>query len=341
MKKLIAAATCTLLLGTFALCACGDGEEPKGQIKGNYVEITSSELTEKLSGITTEKLFGDTSADDWRFGVECTSDIEIVADIEAKGGENATPFINLDLEEQSTLKTMLYSSDRPELNNKSIKLQNNNKLKGKLGKSEMLGVDEDIDFDYSINVHADDDYIYLQIPDMSALPLPFEIAAGKFKTPTKNLFFTLADILPTTVARAAEGDSEATDDFIKDYSLKAYIDESDGLKIKLSANKQSLYALLEEMGVSKATAEDFATFNNFAIDLYFEQAESGKFERAGLVVDIDGRLNIKEGDLSEDIPTLSGPVKIKADVAVKSFIGEIILPSAEQLEEYTDISASE
>lgn len=340
MKKFIATATGTLLLCTFALCACGSGEEPAGQIKGNYVEITSAELTEKLSGLTPEKLFGDTSANDWKFGVDCTSKIEIEADIEAKNGENSTPFVNLDIEEQSTLKAML-SSASTALGDMSVKLQNNNKLKGKLGQSEMLGIEEDIDFEYSINVHADDEYLYFQIPDMSDLPLPFEVAEGKFKMPVERLFLAVANILPNAMARAAEGDSGATEDFLTDYGLKAYADESDGLKIKLSADKQLLYTVLEGLGISKATAEGFATFNTFAIDLYFEAAESGKFERAGLVADIDGKLSIKAGDLGDDAPALSGPVKIKVDIAAKRYLGEIILPSAEQLEKYVDITASE
>lgn len=344
MKKFIAAACGTLLLSAFALTVCagcnrGDGE-PEGEIKGSYVEITGNELTEKLNKITPEKLFGDTSQKDWKFGFEFTSDIEIEADIEAAKGEESEQFIILDLEEKSTLKTMLAATeDQAALDGLSIKLQNNNKLKGKLGKSDKLGIEEDIDFDYSINAHADDGYLYFQIPDMSDLPLPFEIADGKFKMPIEYVLSGVANLLPSTMERAAEDNPAKVDDLLKDYNLKAYADENDGLKIKISADEQSLYAVLEKIaGITAESVQDFATFNSFAIDLYFEAAQDGKFERAGLVADIDCTLNTKAGDLGEGSPALNGPVKIEVDIALKELIDEIILPGEDELEEYEDIT---
>lgn len=345
MKKFIAAVCGTLLLGAFAIPACSRGNEgePEGEIKGNYAEITGNELTEKLNELKPEELFGDTESKDWKFGFELTTDIEIEADVEAAQGEKSEPFIKLDLEEKSTLKTMLAASEeQTALGGMSIKMQNNNKLKGKLGKSEILGVEEDIEFDYSINAHADDEYLYFQIPDMSDLPLPFEIAEGKFKMPLEYVVSGVADILPNTMARAAEGDTDTVNKLLKDYKIKAYADDSDGLKIKISADEQSLYAVLEKIAdVSTEKAKELATFNSFAIDLYFEAAKDGKFERAGLVADVDCTLTAKAGDLGEGVPALSGPVKIEGDIALRRIIDEIILPTEEELKEYEDITASE
>lgn len=348
MKKFIAAVTGTLLLGTFTIAACtggnpgsGDGE-PEGEIKGSYVEITANELSEKLNGMTPEKLFGDTSSKDWKFGFEFTADVGVNADVKTAQGEQTEQFIKLDLKEESTLKAMFAASEeQTALDGLTMKMQNNNKLSGKLGKSEILGIDEEIEFDYSINLHADDEYLYFQIPDMSDLPLPVDIAVGKFKVPLEYVLPGVVNLLPNTMMQAADGDSEATNDLLEDYNIKAYADESDGLKIKISATEQSLYAVLEEFtGISAEKAQNFATFNNFAIDLYFETAQDGKFERAGIVADIDCTLIAKAGDLGEDAPALSGPVKIKADLTIKKLIDEIIMPTEEELKEYEDISTT-
>lgn len=351
MKKFIAAVTGTLLLGTFAISACtggtpnkGEGgDEPNGEIKGSYVEITGGELTEKLNGLTSEELFGDTSSKDWKFGFEFTADVEIDADVNAAQGERAEQFLKLNFNEESKLKAMFAATEKQTaLGGLTMKVQNNNRLNGKLGKTELLGIEEDIEFNYSINVHADDENIYFQIPDMSDLPLPFEIAEGKFKAPVEYVLSFVSDLLPVAMTHAAEGDAQAVDDLLGDYKLKAYADESDGLKIKISADKQSLYAALEEIvGISAERAQGFATFNDFAIDLYFETDRNGKFERAGFVADIDCDLTAKAGDLGEDVPALSGPIKVQADIVIRKFSDEIILPTEEELKEYIDITASE
>lgn len=340
MKKFIATIAGVLLCGAFALSACEGRNEPQGEIKGNYVEVTSTELTEKLEKITPDKLLGDTSSEDWKFGFEFTSDSRLEADIKTTKGEETEPFIKLNIDEESTLKAMFEATeDETAFGGLSVKMQNNNKLEGKIEKSDILEIEEDINFDYSINLHADDEYLYFQIPDMSDLPLPFEISEGKFKVPVKYLFSAVENLLPNTMSRAAEGDTSGVADFLTEYSLKAYVDESDGLKVKISADKQALYTMLDKIaGIPAETAEGFATFNTFAVDLYFETAADGKFERAGLTADIDGTLNIKAGDLGDGVPALCGPVKIKADVTVKRFSGEIIMPTAEQLEEYIDIT---
>lgn len=353
MKKFIAAICGTILLGTFALSACtggnagengGEGSgQPEGEIKGSYVEITGNELSQKLNSLTSDELFGDASQKDWKFGLDFIADIEVEADIKTTQGETSEQFVKLNLQEKSSLKALLAATEeQTALGGYTVKIQNSNNLKGKLGKSEILEIEDDIEFDYSINLHADDNYLYFQIPDMSELPLPFEIAEGKFKVPLEYVVSGIADLLPNTMARAAEGETEAVADLLKDYKLKAYADESDGLKIKISADKQSLYAVLEEFTeISAETAQNLATFNNFALDLYFEAAKDGKFERAGLVADIDCTLNAKAGDLGEGVPALSGPVKLKADFTVRQVIDEIILPSEEELQKYEDITASE
>lgn len=335
MKKFIAAIAGTLLLGAFALSACG-GDKPEGEIEGKYVEVTSAELTEKLNKITPEKLFGDTSSEDWSFGFEFTSDIEVKTDLKTKQGETDEQLIKLNVEEESTFKATLSRPEGQTDGGPCLKAQNSNKLKGKIGKSDILGIEEDIDFDYTVSLHADGEYLYFQLPDMSDLPLPFEIAEGKFKVPVEYVFSAVANILPNTVSRTGE----AVSGLLTEYNLKAYVDESDGLKIKISADEQSLYAALDKVaGIPAETVKGFAAFNTFAIDLYFETAEDGKFERAGFVADIDGTLTAEAGELGEGAPALNGTVKFEADVALKKFSGEIVIPSENELEEYIDITA--
>lgn len=340
MKKLIAVAAGALLCGAFALSACG-GKNPEGQIEGKYVEVTGAALTEKLKDVTAEKLFGDASSKNWEFGFEFTSALDLETDVNTADADKTERLLKLDLEEKSNLKTVLTSTEaQTKLGGLSLKAQNTNTLKGKLWKSDRLGIAEDKEFEYSINLHADDEYLYFQIPDVSDLPLPFEVAAGKFKTPIEYVFSAVAGALPNSLAKAAEGDGSAAADLLEEYNLKAYVDESDGLKIKISATEQSLYSALEKFAnLPEERAKSFATFNSFAVDLYFETAENGKFERAGIVADINGSLNVAAGALADGLPALNGTVNFKADMALKRFSGKINLPAPEELEKYVDITA--
>lgn len=340
MKKTLAVAACALILAITALSACNN-DLPEGQIKGEYIEITGSELSEKLNGLDTDKLFGDTSAEDWSFGVDFSAEIEIEADIKTAVEGESVQLVSGDIEVESTLKAMLSATkEQTALNGYSIKARNNNKISGKLDKSELLEMDRDLSFDYSINAYADDGYLYFQIPDLSELPLPFEVAEGKFKTPIEYIVSAMTDMLPFAAVRAADGENTA-EEVLEKYALKAYADESDGLKIKVSADENSLYAILEDIGIPSETVKGIASFNTFVINLYFAAGPDGKFDRAGMTADIDGTMNVEADEFEEGNIELKGPIKLKADITLKSFSGEIVLPDSEELEKYIDITAED
>ena len=340
MKKFLAVATGVLLIGTCALTACNKdkGNETDGEIKGQYTEVTTAELQEKLSTLTPEKLFGDTSAKNWNFGVKLKADVDIDADIKTTVGEEKKTYLSGKIDDETTLLARLTVADgETALGNFSIKARNNNKIKGELKKSEVLGIEEDIKFDYGINAYADDQNLYFQLPDMKELPVEI-IPEGKYKVPIDFLASYIAGFIPSAMTSVAETDkSDETADFLAEYGLKAAVDDSNGLKIKVSADKQTLYTVLEKTaGLQKTKVDELVQLNKFAINMYFEAAEDGAFEKAGLTVNIEGTLSIKAGDF-DGLPALSGPVDIEADILVEKYDGEIIMPTAEELEEYQDL----
>ena len=341
MKKFLAVATGALILGTCALTACNTDND-KGaddEFKGQYTEITTEELTEKLNALTPEKMFGDTAEKNWSFGFKLTADVDVEADLKTVRGEKELTFVSGEISDESTLlaKLTVADGDTP-LGNFSLKARNSNKIEGELKKSEVLGMEKDIKLDYNINAYADDQYLYFQIPDMSGLPV--DVAPeGKYKASLGYIVSSVTGLLPFTTALAEGGEGAA--DFLTEYNLKAFADDNDGLKIKVSADKQSLYAILEKtVGMTKAEVDEMVTLNEFAVNLYFETAENGSFEKAGLTVDIKGNLNIKEGAFG-GAPALSGPVCVDADILIEKYDGEIVMPNPEELEEYVDITSSD
>ncbi|MGN1373648.1 MAG: hypothetical protein ACI4VK_06365 [Candidatus Coproplasma sp.] len=70
----------TALVVAFSACAftaCNSDNEPTdGSIKGNYQEATAEEVNTTLSSVDQEKLFGDTSAEDYKFGIDLSSELK-------------------------------------------------------------------------------------------------------------------------------------------------------------------------------------------------------------------------------------------------------------------------
>lgn len=337
MKKFIAIASAALICGTLALSACnGDGGAQGGEIAGNYVEITTAELNEKLNTFSSNKLFGDTSEEKWKFGAEIGETLDITVATRSGAEQNSSPLIdgraNLNGQTQFILTS---SQSQTALGGMSLRARSSQKLTGSLKKCELLGLDKDISADYNVNAFADGENLYFTLPDLSDLPLDAP-PEGKYRLPLQDIIDKIKSFLPQTEALAEAPDKISA--WAEEYKLKAFADETDGLKIKVSADATSLYAVMENfLDMTAEQAKAAAAFDAFAVDLYLETDSEGAFVRAGFTIDIDGSLSLEEGALGEDFPAVYGSVKIKGDVSVKKFAGEVVLPNSEELNEYTDL----
>lgn len=78
MKKVLAMLLSFMLLVSLALFAACDpqGGADGGKIDGDYTEATEEEVTEAVTELDLNKLFGDTSAEDWKFGLSLNAEAE-------------------------------------------------------------------------------------------------------------------------------------------------------------------------------------------------------------------------------------------------------------------------
>lgn len=78
MRKVLAMLLSFMLLVSLALFAACDpqGGTDGGKIDGNYTEATEEEVTEAVTELDLNKLFGDTSAEDWKFGLSLNAKAE-------------------------------------------------------------------------------------------------------------------------------------------------------------------------------------------------------------------------------------------------------------------------
>lgn len=325
MKKFSAVAAAALLCGALALAACGG--KPNGEIAGNYREITAAELNEKLNTFSQNGPEGG-SDEEKNLGFAIEERIEIEADTRTEENEKAPKLFACDLVLSGETQYVAASGGMDGGENKTgAKARSSHTLSGRIEKSEAAGIEKDIAADYKFTAFLKDGNLYLSVPDMDWLPL---------KLPEKGKYMLPADMLSEcafSILAAAAGTSLDAEEILNAYGLKAYADESSGLKLKISADSNAFYAAMADIcGCTRSRAEQYVSFDEFEADLYLEADGDGAFVRAGLILDIDGSLSVTAGNKA-----VYGDIKIEADIAVKRFAGEVVTPTDEELKEYKSL----
>ena len=271
MKKFSAVAAAALLCGALALAACGGGK-PNGEIAGNYREITAAELNEKLN--TFNQNGPESGSDKETFGLMIEERIEIQADTRTGENEKAPKLFACDLVLSGETQYVAASGGTDGGENKTgAKARSGHTLSGRIEKSEAAGIN-DIAADYKFTAFLKDGNLYLSVPDADGLPL---------KLPEKGKYMLPADVLSKCVlpilAAAAKTSLDA-EEILNAYGLKAYADESSGLKLKISADSNAFYAAIADIcGCTLSRAEKLASFDEFEADLYLEADGGGAFVR--------------------------------------------------------------
>lgn len=356
MKKFLAiAAGATILAGMLAFPACdmGNNEEP-GEIPGDYQEIAAPELEDKLSTIDPEKLAGNTSEEGWSFGVKLDCNIKAQTDLTMKAVLPTEPSDSADPQDNNGTSTPsepeqgdgqaesaddgglkgnidLSASYKLQLSSEAISGAGTVTAKGKIERApEMLNLPSDID--YRLLAYNDARFIYLDLPDnLSDLGVPEEFP-DKIKLPLSNFVGDVVGVALNT----REGGNQLSILLTK-YKIKAYIDETAGLKVKLSADKDTLNAILSDTDIKD---NDFVelisqtmTFNTCALDIYFAVDKDGVFEQAGVTVDLDIAVNVP-AQLNDDVE-VKGTIKLNGSIALKKYSDSVSLP--DNLDSYVNI----
>ncbi|MDE5896310.1 MAG: hypothetical protein K2H43_00685, partial [Clostridia bacterium] len=90
MKKKVVALAGVLLAGTIvAMAGCSSsGSGSSGKISGNYKEADDETVAEALSNIDVENAFVDTSAKNWKYGLQLGGNVDIT--INASGNDGSS-----------------------------------------------------------------------------------------------------------------------------------------------------------------------------------------------------------------------------------------------------------
>lgn len=323
MKKFVAVLMSATMLCSLALFAsCSDDNGNIGKMDGNFdAEATDEELAEALtqmqSAISGGTILGDTDSQDWSFGFEARMDFDFGMTVTGAGG---TETVNIDLGAGYQLA----------LDDEGMKGAGNLSLSG--------NDTNQTNIDYDIGLYNDVDYMYF---DMSSVAenAKFKIswdtlldAADSVGTPGA----VLPDTTEPTMSAAADTGSESDGDQqtdtavsadiaeiiagLKEMGCKVYIDDADGLKVKLSVSENTVDMILAALGAELQGISELIEFSAFKCDLYFAMTAEGVFSQISADIDIDMSLDLSGlGVGSYDIDFSGG-------MYVKAYSGEVEVP---------------
>ncbi len=343
MKKLMAVLMSTTLFCSLALfTACSDERENIGKMDGDFsTEATDEELAAALMSVqravdNNTILGGDMEAADWSFGFESDADISFsMIGVEAGAGEGAQSDANLNIDLDVGYKLIIGNSAVSGAGDLSLK-----------GSGSVVGSNAD----YSAKVYNDADYFYVDmssVSGMSKVKMTYEtvtgalesVGSGESQTPTDTPATMSADVAPGAGSENEGGQGTETapsseiDEIVaglKEVGCKVYIDDSDGLKVKLSVSEETVDMILADIGLVPAEGADaLIDFSVFSFDLYFAMTDDGVFSQ--ISADFDIKVSVDLGDyLGKFDAACSGYV------CVKAYDGTVELP--DDLDKYTEVN---
>jgi len=319
MKKIIALAASVVLAGSmFAFAGCKDDEDSTidTTIPGDYQEVSKEDASAALEKLDPEKMLPDISTDATaKLGFELGSDMTINANIPvtaSMSGQSAQGKITMSASEE--VKYNLVVSDKGESYTGAGYANANLSAN-----TSMMGESQDMNASAKIKLYNDTQKIYasldeLKTPGEKGGSQDSELAGTKYKFDINELIELIMStpaepddpsLDPNPAALYAESEDSATENIgfaeyigmLEDLKVKVSLDQKSGLKVKLSATKESYDAILaylesnmsEDPKVAEtiATVKDSVTVNKFNVDIYLSFAESGLFEKAAIDMDID------------------------------------------------------
>ena len=318
MKKVLAMLLSFMLLVSLALFAACDpqGGTDGGKIDGNYTEATEEEVTEAVTELDLNKLFGDTSAEDWKFGLSLNAEAEasLTMTVEeevytttatgtatyaflAQAGTEAAAgaVLPFDMKGEGEAKANVEYKIPTYANANAPVTESATTESATSEESAAVEVQEG-KIEASVKVYNDSEYVYLA---------PSATMDGE-EEQTTHEYVSISDILyglglggaSVMSADAGNGETQTAENplaqgiaMLKQLGCKFAIDASEGLKIRITADKAAIdnvitMVLAEAQAPAEITAAAFAVTEDTAVEIYLSVDENGRF--AGLAVNVNG-----------------------------------------------------
>lgn len=318
MRKVLAMLLSFMLLVSLALFAACDpqGGTDGGKIDGDYTEATEEEVTEAVTELDLNKLFGDTSAEDWKFGLSLNAeaDASLTMTVEeevytttatgtatyaflAQAGTEAAAgaVLPFDMKGEGEAKANVEYKIPTYANANAPVTESATTESATSEESAAVEVQEG-KIEASVKVYNDSEYVYLA---------PSATMDGE-EEQTTHEYVSISDILyglglggaSVMSADAGNGETQTAENplaqgiaMLKQLGCKFAIDASEGLKIRITADKAAIdnvitMVLAEAQAPAEITAAAFAVTEDAAVEIYLSVDENGRF--AGLAVNVNG-----------------------------------------------------
>lgn len=378
MKKFLAiTASAVLAFSAMAFAACGDKKEVSAadltytEVDLSTAEKKSTFVNEITSNVNFDKIFGDTTDENYSFGLAADMKYNIDLSAGVKGfpvSETETKDLSasakLDFDGSAKVKV---SADGSLLGESKTAVKLNATLPEEL--FAMAEMPEDVEemvkalinnFDYSMTEYIDNDYLYAQLPQAFMDMLPEEAEgvfpeSGKIKIPLQLGGSYTPPTIPddedlALFPYAAPVPDSSLDiqtsliigqiiELLDHYNVKIAVSTENGYALRLTADKDSVMSILGDVTNDPQTVamiNQLATFNTCALTAYLAVDKDGMFKEVSLSVDLDATVKIAANLIEVGTPEINGALKVKVDLSFKAFNGNITLPS--DLDSYVDIS---
>lgn len=318
MRKVLAMLLSFMLLVSLALFAACDpqGGTDGGKIDGNYTEATEEEVTEAVTELDLNKLFGDTSAEDWKFGLSLNAKAEasLTMTVEeevytttatgtatyaflAQAGTEAAAgaVLPFDMKGEGEAKANV-EYKIPTYANANAPVTESATTESVTSEESAAVEVQEGKIEASVKVYNDSEYVYLA---------PSATMDGG-EEETTHEYVSISDILyglgmggaSVMSADAGNGETQTAENplaqgiaMLKQLGCKFAIDASEGLKIRITADKAAIdnvitMVLAEAQAPAEITAAAFAVTEDAAVEIYLSVDENGRF--AGLAVNVNG-----------------------------------------------------
>ena len=368
MKKFLAiAASAVLAFGALSFTACGNGGEQQSAADLTYTEVDLSTPEKKsafIEEVTTkmnfDTMFGDTTAENYSLGLAADMNYNIdmsatVKDVPVSEAVSKDLSASAKLDFGGSTKVKV-SADGSLLGESQTAVKLNATLPDEFySMVEMPKQAEEMvkalinNFDYSLTEYIGNGYLYAQFPQSFMDLLPAEVAgmlpeSGKIKIP-----LDMGEVVPPVVksySAAPSVDSQTAlivgqvMEMLVSFGVNVATSTQNGFAIRLTADKNAVMSVLGAVtGEPQAVAmiEQLATFNTCALTAYLAVDANGMFKEVGINIDLDASVNIAANLFGEGSPAISGALKVSVGMSVKTFDGDITLPS--DLDTYVDMSS--
>ncbi|MGN0806991.1 MAG: hypothetical protein ACI4MN_00905 [Candidatus Coproplasma sp.] len=316
-KIILGATALVVAFSSFAFTACSGNNEPDGTIDGNYQEATAEEVNAALSNVNSQTLYGDPTADGYKFGVELSSNLNLTATSESTTNSAK---MNADY------KLLIAEKDGALTTKGEGNLTINTAITPAEGEKTTNGM--------SINLWQDDAVAYVSMTVTSSEDEEgAEPKSSKIKFDVSEIVSALIpsdgtdanDVVSdsTTSIDLSKLDLVAAVNTLNELGATASMDTSNGVKLKISVTEEVVNNLISQM-TGKTTDEltQLISFSKCSLDFYLSIDRNGMLDATSIVADVEVSVKSSATATSASTVKLNGYLYFEVNANVTPTVPE-------------------